>query len=247
MNSQLYSAVTSKDKDFISSCSLETWQNGLVIPVDKPIEWTSFDVIRKLKPRIPVKKIGHAGTLDPLATGVLVCCVGRATKAIQSFQEHLKTYQTTFTFGETTPSLDRATHISECMPWDSVSEAELSNVISAHFIGTIQQIPPMYSALKKDGKRLYEYARKGEEVDRVARNAYIESCEILEYTGKQCSLEIVCGKGTYIRTLISDIAKAVNSIGVIDELRRTKSGSFDVSSAWTVEDLCTVLETRERV
>lgn len=247
MNSLGYSVVTSKDKDFISTCSVETWQNGLVIPVDKPYEWTSFDVIRKLKPRIPVKKIGHAGTLDPLATGVLVCCVGRATKAIQSFQEHLKTYQTTFTFGETTPSLDRATDVSESIPWNPVPEEELLQIISTQFIGTIQQIPPMFSALKKDGKRLYEYARRGEKVDRETRNAYIESCEIIDYTGKQCSLEIVCGKGTYIRTLISDIANAVHTVGVIDELRRTKSGSFDVSSAWTVEDLCTVLETRERV
>ncbi|RCL68169.1 MAG: tRNA pseudouridine(55) synthase TruB [Rhodothermaeota bacterium MED-G64] len=242
MNPSEHLSIYPQDAHRFSTLSLEEWQNGIVFPVNKPLQWTSFDVIRKLKPQLPVKKIGHAGTLDPLATGVLVCCVGRATKLISTFQEHLKVYRTTFTFGETTPSLDRATPVSQTTSWDPVSESELEAVIESQFIGTIQQVPPMYSAVKKDGKRLYNYARKGEEVERQPREAYIESCKILHYDGKQCTLEIACGKGTYIRTLVDDLAKAADSLGVVDELQRTKSGPYSIDEAWNIHELCDALK-----
>lgn len=242
MNPDEHLSIYPHDVHRFSTLSLEEWQQGIVLPVNKPLQWTSFDVIRKLKPQLPVKKIGHAGTLDPLATGVLVCCVGRATKLISTFQEHLKVYCTTFTFGETTPSLDRATPVSQTKSWNPMLKSELEAVIESQFIGTIQQVPPMYSAVKKDGKRLYNYARKGEEVERQPRDAYIESCKILDYNGRQCTLEIVCGKGTYIRTLVDDLAKAVDSMGVVDELQRTKSGPYHIDEAWDIHKLCDALK-----
>lgn len=242
MNQSLYSPILPRDAQRLATLTLEDWQQGIVFPINKPYEWTSFDVVRKLKPRIPVKKIGHAGTLDPLATGVLVCCIGRATKIISSFQDQLKTYRTTFSFGETTPSLDRATPVSETKPWVAIPHKDLETVIQSHFIGTIKQIPPMYSALKKDGKRLYQYARDGEDVERQPRDAFIESCDIVQYDGKQCTLEIVCGKGTYIRTLVDDIAKSVDSMGVVDDLQRTKSGPFTVEDAWEINTLYDALK-----
>jgi tRNA pseudouridine55 synthase len=244
MNPSTYSSIHSPDSKRFSHLSLDDWQQGVVLPVNKPSEWTSFDVIRKLKPHVPVKKIGHAGTLDPLATGVLVCCVGRATKLISTFQDHLKVYRATFTLGETTPSLDRATPVSQTLSWNPIPESELKTVIESQFVGIIHQIPPMYSAVKKDGKRLYHYARKGEEIERQPREAYIESCEILQYSGEQCTLEIVCGKGTYIRTYVDDLAKAVGSLGVVDELQRTKSGPYHIDNAWDVHKLCNALQER---
>jgi tRNA pseudouridine55 synthase len=242
MNLPEYSSIYPRDISRLSALTLEKWQQGVVFPVHKPVEWTSFDVIRKLKPHLPVKKIGHAGTLDPLATGVLVCCVGRATKLISTFQEHLKVYRTTFTFGETTPSLDRATPVSQTQSWNPISESKLEAVIKSQFVGTISQVPPMYSAVKVDGKRLYNHARKGEEVERKPREAFIKSCEILDYNEKQCTLEIVCGKGTYIRTLVDDLAQAVGSLGVVDELQRTKSGPYHIDDAWDIHQLCDALK-----
>ncbi|MDB0040548.1 tRNA pseudouridine(55) synthase TruB [Algibacter sp.] len=219
----------------------EDYLSGQVLLVDKPLNWTSFQVVNKLRWEIRqafnIKKIkvGHAGTLDPLATGLLVICTGKMTKQIDTFQGQIKEYTGTLVLGSTTPSFDLETEINNTFPTDHISE-DLIYKTTKQFIGEIQQFPPVFSALKKDGKRLYEFARAGEHVDIPSRAVSISEFEITKIDKLNLDFRVVCSKGTYIRSLANDFGKALNSGGHLSALRRTKIGDFDVTSATSIED-----------
>lgn len=219
----------------------EDFQNGKVLLIDKPLNWTSFQAVNKLRWEIRrafnIKKIkvGHAGTLDPLATGLLIICTGKMTKQIETFQGQDKEYTGTFTLGSTTPSYDLETEIDNTFPTQHITN-NLIQETTSKFIGDIEQFPPVFSALKKDGKRLYEYARSGEAVKVNSRTVRISEFEITAINGLNIDFRVVCSKGTYIRSLAHDFGKALNSGAHLSALRRTKIGSFDVKNAIAPED-----------
>jgi tRNA pseudouridine55 synthase len=218
----------------------EDYKNGQVLLIDKPLEWTSFQAVNKLrwhiKQRFKIKKIkvGHAGTLDPLATGLLIICTGKQTKEIHIYQGQEKEYTGTFTVGATTPSYDLETEIDENYPSEHITEALLKET-TKQFIGEIQQKPPIFSAIKKDGKRLYELARKGETTEIQARTVTISEFEITNINLPKVDFRVVCSKGTYIRSLAFDFGKALNSGAHLSTLRRTKIGNFSVDNATSIE------------
>lgn len=218
----------------------EDYQAGQVLLIDKPLNWTSFQAVNKLRWEIRqafnIKKIkvGHAGTLDPLATGLLVICTGKMTKQIDSFQGQIKEYTGTIVLGSTTPSYDLESEINETFPTDHIT-ADLIHKTTERFIGEIDQFPPIFSALKKDGKRLYEYARAGETVEIKSRKITIETFEITKIEGNSVDFRAVCSKGTYIRSLANDFGKALQSGGHLSALRRTKIGDFDVADGLSIE------------
>lgn len=220
--------------------SATDYLSGQVILIDKPLHWTSFQVVNKLRWEIrrayDIKKIkvGHAGTLDPLATGLLVLCTGKMTKQIDSFQAQIKEYTGTITLGSTTPSYDLETEINQTFPTDHIDE-QLIKQTTNQFIGDIEQQPPVFSALKKDGKRLYEFARAGEEVDIPTRQITISEFEITNIEGINIEFRVVCSKGTYIRSLAHDFGKALQSGAHLSVLRRTKIGEFQLSEATTIQ------------
>ncbi|WP_204344204.1 tRNA pseudouridine(55) synthase TruB [Psychroserpens algicola] len=219
----------------------EDFKNGQVLLIDKPLNWTSFQAVNKLRWEIRqafnIKKIkvGHAGTLDPLATGLLIICTGKMTKQIHTFQGQDKEYTGTFVLGSTTPSYDLETEIDQSFPTEHISEVLIHDTTKI-FIGDIEQFPPVFSALKKDGKRLYEYARAGEQVDVKSRTVHISEFEITNIEGNTIDFRVVCSKGTYIRSLAHDFGKALNSGAHLSVLRRTKIGDFDVANATSPED-----------
>jgi len=218
----------------------EDYKNGQVLLIDKPLEWTSFQAVNKLrwhiKQRFKIKKIkvGHAGTLDPLATGLLIICTGKQTKEIHIYQGQEKEYTGTFTVGATTPSYDLETEIDETYPTEHITEAILKET-TKQFIGEIQQKPPIFSAIKKDGKRLYELARKGETTEIKSRTVTITEFEITNINLPKVDFRVVCSKGTYIRSLAFDFGKALNSGAHLSTLRRTKIGDFSVDNATSIE------------
>lgn len=220
--------------------SEEDFKSGKILLFDKPLEWTSFQLVNKvrwlIRKHFNIKKIkvGHAGTLDPLATGLLIICTGKATKQIENLQGQEKEYTGTFTLGATTPSYDLETEIDEKFPIDHLSEKEIREA-TKNFIGDIQQLPPVFSALKKDGKRLYEYARSGEEVKISARKVNISEFEITAIDLPNVDFRVVCSKGTYIRSLAHDFGKALNSGAHLSALRRTRIGNYTVKDALTVD------------
>ena len=218
----------------------EDFQAGQVLLIDKPLNWTSFQVVNKLRWKIRktfnIKKIkvGHAGTLDPLATGLLVICTGKMTKQINTFQGQIKEYTGTIVLGSTTPSFDLETDIDKTFPVDHISE-KLIHETTKQFIGEIEQLPPVFSAVKKDGKRLYEFARAGEDVEIKPRVVTIKCFEITKIESKSIEFRVVCSKGTYIRSLAHDFGKALNSGAHLCALRRTKIGDFHVDDALSIE------------
>lgn len=220
---------------------VENFQEGKVLLIDKPLHWTSFQVVNKLRWEIrrtfKIKKIkvGHAGTLDPLATGLLVICTGKMTKNIDSFQAQIKEYTGTFVLGSSTPSYDLETEIDHTYPTEHITEELIRNA-TQQFIGEIAQFPPVFSALKKDGKRLYEFARAGEAVDIPSRQVHISEFEITRINNLEVEFRVICSKGTYIRSLANDFGKALNSGAHLSSLRRTKIGDFDVENAVSVEE-----------
>ena len=220
--------------------TVEDYKNGQLLLIDKPLEWTSFQVVNKLRWHIrktfQIKKIkvGHAGTLDPLATGLLIICTGKKTKQIEQYQAQVKTYTGTLTLGSTTPSYDLETEIDATYPTTHITE-DLIHQTTAKFTGTIEQYPPVFSALKKDGKRLYEFAREGKKVEISARKIVIDFFNITAINGLEVDFEIQCSKGTYIRSLAHDFGKALNSGAHLSALRRTKIGDFSVDNAISVE------------
>tara|TARA_R100001369_G_scaffold92817_1_gene140120 strand:+ start:939 stop:1634 length:696 start_codon:yes stop_codon:yes gene_type:complete len=225
----------------------EDFLDGQVLLIDKPLGWSSFQAVNSLKWKIRKKfqlkkiKIGHAGTLDPLATGLLLICTGKATKTINELQGQEKEYTGTITLGGTTPSYDLETEINEKYPVDHITN-ELIHSTTAQFIGDIEQIPPVFSALKKDGKRLYEYAREGKEVEIKKRKVTITEFEITSISLPMVQFKVVCSKGTYIRSLAHDFGKALQSGAHLSSLKRTKIGDYNVNKAITPEDFGKLLQ-----
>ncbi len=211
---------------------------GEVLLVDKPLTWTSFDVVRKIRNAIkPLKvKVGHAGTLDPLATGLLVLCTGKFTKRIEEFQSQEKEYTGTITLGATTPSYDLEREIDQRFDISGITK-EIIIETAASFVGEIEQVPPAHSAVKMDGERVYEKARRGEAVQIKSRIVHIYEFEVLDIALPNIDFRVVCSKGTYIRSLAHDFGKAMGNGAYLSRLRRIRSGSFHVENAWQVADL----------
>lgn len=228
--------------------SAEDYLEGQVILIDKPLEWTSFQVVNKLRWHIRkafgIKKIkvGHAGTLDPLAKGLLVICTGKMTKKIDGFQGQKKTYTGTIVLGSTTPSFDLETEVDAKYPTAHITN-EMIHRTTKNFIGEIDQYPPVFSALKKNGKRLYEYARAGKKVDINPRKVVIDHFKILSIEGVQINFIVSCSKGTYIRSLANDFGKALNSGAHLGALRRTQIGDFDIKNSMSIEQFISSLPT----
>lgn len=216
----------------------EDFLNGQILLIDKPLEWSSFQAVNALKWGIRKKfdlkkfKIGHAGTLDPLATGLLIICTGKFTKKIPELQGKVKEYTGSLTLGATTPSFDMETEVDQTFPTDHITE-ELIQTATKQFLGEIEQVPPVFSALKKEGKRLYEFAREGIEVEIKSRKIEIFEFEITQIKMPKIHFKVVCGKGTYIRSLAHDFGKSLQSGAYLSELRRTKIGDFNVINAVT--------------
>ncbi|MBO0330618.1 tRNA pseudouridine(55) synthase TruB [[Muricauda] lutisoli] len=214
----------------------EDFLNGQILLIDKPLEWTSFQAVNALKWAIRKKfdlrkiKIGHAGTLDPLATGLLIICTGKFTKKIPELQGQVKEYTGTFTLGATTPSYDLETEVNETFPTEHITDASIKEA-TTKFLGEIDQVPPIFSALKKDGKRLYELAREGKQVEIKSRKIEILEFEITRIELPKVGFRVVCSKGTYIRSLAHDFGKALGTGAYLSELRRTKIGDFNVNNA----------------
>lgn len=215
---------------------VESFKEGQLLLIDKPLQWTSFQVVNKLRWLITKKfgikkiKVGHAGTLDPLASGLLVICTGKMTKRIEEFQGMQKEYTGKFMLGATTPSYDMETEIDAHFPTEHITET-LLHVTLQKFIGKIEQVPPIFSAIKKDGERLYELARKGQTTEIASRQIEIYEFELTEINLPEISFRVQCSKGTYIRSLANDFGIAMQSGAYLSELRRTKIGDFDVNYA----------------
>lgn len=220
----------------------EDFLEGQILLVDKPLHWSSFQAVNKikwlLKSKLGLKKIkiGHAGTLDPLATGLLILCTGKSTKRIPELQGQVKEYTGTFHIGATTPSYDLETEINERFPVDHISEELLLKTVFEQFTGEIDQKPPIFSAIKKDGKRLYEHARAGEEVEIASRKTTIHEFELTRIALPEVDFRIVCSKGTYIRSIAFDLGRALQSGAHLTALRRTKIGEYSVTLAKTPEE-----------
>lgn len=216
--------------------------DGEVLLIDKPLGWTSFDVVNKIryaiKRKLNIKKIkvGHAGTLDPLATGLLIICTGKFTKRIEEFQAQEKEYTGTFFIGATTPSYDLETEVDQKFPTDHITEEMLVEATNK-FTGDIMQAPPIFSAIKIDGQRAYNKARKKQDVKLAPRSIRIDEFEIMSSNIPEISFRVKCGKGTYIRSLASDYGKALNSGAYLSSLRRTQIGNFRIENALSIDEM----------
>ncbi len=223
---------------------------GEILYIDKPLGWTSFDAVKRLRGaltrRLGVKKIkvGHAGTLDPLATGVMVLCTGRATKRIDELQSGVKEYVATIALGATTPSFDLETEIDATYPTEHITR-ELTEECLKKFTGRIEQIPPAFSACKVDGKRAYKLARKGHDVELKPKILVIDSIELLSFAPTEIQIRVVCSKGTYIRALARDIGRALGSGGHLTALRRTRIGQIGIDECMTVDEAAELIRTTE--
>lgn len=233
----------SKPMDFIG---------GEVLCIDKPLGWTSFDAVKRLRGalsrRLGLKKIkvGHAGTLDPLATGVMIICTGRATKRIDELQAGVKEYVATLALGATTPSFDLETEIDATYPTAHITENLVREVLG-RFTGAIEQVPPAYSACKIDGRRAYDLARKGREVELKAKTLVIDEIELLSFSPQEISIRTVCSKGTYIRARARDIGQALGSGAHLTALRRTRVGDITLDNCLSVADAANLIREAELV
>lgn len=225
---------------------------GEIIAVDKPLGWTSFDVVKRVRGailrRLGVKrlKVGHAGTLDPLATGVMIVVTGRCTRMIETLQVGVKEYIATIALGATTPSFDLETEIDAIYPTEHITRELVESVLS-RFIGRIEQVPPVFSACKVDGKRAYNMARKGAEVELKPRELVIDELELLEYSPQSIKVRVLCGKGTYIRALARDIGEALGSGAHLTGLRRTRVGDVRVCDCMSVDEAVEMIKTEDIV
>lgn len=223
---------------------------GEILIIDKPYKWTSFDAVKRIRGAIQRKlnvkkfKVGHAGTLDPLATGVLIVCTGGATKRIDTLQAGEKEYVATLRLGATTPSYDLETEIDREFPTDHITRNMAEEALEK-FRGRIMQVPPIYSAVKIDGKRAYKFARKGAEVELKAKPLEIKELELLEFTGESLKIRVVCSKGTYIRALARDIGEALGSGAHLTALRRTRIGDKSEKDALSIEKAIKLIEESE--
>lgn len=225
----------------------EEFLQGKVLLIDKPLEWTSFQAVNKIrwhiKKRFGLKKIkvGHAGTLDPLATGLLIICTGKKTKSINEYQAQEKEYTGTFFLGATTPSYDLETEVNQTFDIDHISEEKIYNTAKS-FIGEIDQKPPIFSAIKMDGKRLYDIARKGETAEIQSRKISISKFEITRIVLPEVDFRVSCSKGTYIRSLANDFGQKLNSGAYLSALRRTRIGNFSIENALSIDEFVAQLE-----
>ncbi|HMU56748.1 MAG TPA: tRNA pseudouridine(55) synthase TruB [Chitinophagaceae bacterium] len=215
--------------------SKASFEAGQVLLIDKPLHWTSFDVVRKLRNLIHIKKIGHAGTLDPLATGLLIVCTGKFTKRINEYMAQEKEYTGTFTLGAVTPTYDLESEPENFKPVEGIT-AEQLNEAAAKMTGEIMQVPPAHSAIKVDGKRVYELARAGKEVKLEPRKVTIKEFEITEVSMPVVHFRIVCSTGTYIRSMANDFGVLLGCGAYLSSLRRTRIGDFSASDAFTMEN-----------
>ncbi len=220
--------------------------SGEILYIDKPLHWSSFDVVKRIRGTLLRRmhrkkmKVGHAGTLDPLASGVMIVVTGRATKRIDELQAHVKEYVAEITLGATTPSFDLETEIDARYPVDHITE-ELVREVLTRFVGRIEQVPPAYSACKIDGHRAYKMARKGHEVELKPKTLVIDEIELLQFSPDRITVRVVCSKGTYIRALARDIGLALGSGGHLTALRRTRVGDIAVESCMSVDDAVAML------
>ena len=232
------------------SHNIEDYPDGIVILLDKPLKWTSADAVRRIKFlaqkhfRKKNIKVGHAGTLDPLATGVMIICTGKATKRIEEFQYHTKEYIATLQLGATTPSYDLEKEIDAVYPTEHITEEMVREVLT-RFVGTIEQVPPAFSACKVDGKRAYDLARKGDEVELKPKVLVIDEIELLECNLPEIKIRVVCSKGTYIRALARDIGEALQSGAHLTGLIRTRVGDVRLADCMQVEDFESWLDQQE--
>lgn len=223
---------------------------GEILYIDKPLGWTSFDAVKRLRGavmrRMGVRKfkVGHAGTLDPLATGVMIVCTGKATKRIEELQAGVKEYIATVALGATTPSFDLETEIDATYPIEHI-DRQLVEAALKRFVGRIEQVPPAYSACKVDGKRAYSMARKGKEVELKPKVLVIDEIELIDYKPGEITIRVVCSKGTYIRALARDIGEALGSGAHLKALRRTRVGDVDISRCLSVADAVEMIANAE--
>lgn len=218
------------------------FSEGELLLVDKPLTWTSFDVVNKLRYATGIRKVGHAGTLDPLATGLLIVCVGRkATKKIDSLQGLDKEYTGIITLGGVRPSYDMETEVTETFAVDHLTEADIIKTTHT-FLGQIEQIPPAFSAIKVNGVPLYKKARKGEKVVAKSRSVRIDEFEITKIALPEIHFRIVCSKGTYIRSIAHDFGKALNNGGYLSQLCRTKIDKYELKNAWNLDELVATIK-----
>jgi tRNA pseudouridine55 synthase len=213
-----------------------TYEEGRVLLIDKPYDWTSFDVIRKVRNVLRIRKIGHAGTLDPLASGLLILCTGKFTKRINDYMAAEKEYVGSFTLGATTPTYDLESEPENFQPVGDLSEDELQDATKA-FTGEILQVPPMHSAIKKDGKRIYKLARQGKEIELEPRKITIREFAITKIELPVVHFRVVCSTGTYIRSLANDYGMALGYGAYLSGLVRTRIGEFELKDAFTVQQL----------
>jgi tRNA pseudouridine55 synthase len=219
------------------------FEAGETISIDKPKEWTSFDVVKKVRNTIRIKKVGHAGTLDPLATGLLIICTGKATKTINQIQEQKKKYTCTLVLGKTTPSVDLETAFDSETDTSHLSSEQVAEVLDT-FQGVIQQVPPIYSAIKVDGKRAYESARKNETLELKAREVTIYSLQVLNMNLPEVEFVVECSKGTYIRSLVRDIGEKLGVGAYMSALRRNSIGDYQVEDAFTIEEFTSIFTSK---
>jgi len=210
---------------------------GAAFLIDKPKGWSSFDVVKRIRKCVDLRKVGHAGTLDPMATGLMIVCCGKGTRTINEIQDASKAYEGTVTLGASTESYDAETEIIETAAFSHITKQKVLAALKEHFSGQIAQVPPMYSAIKKDGQRLYKLARKGKEVEREPREVTIHAARIIYFDPPKVKLYIKCSKGTYIRSIANDLGKHLNSLGYLSTLRRTAIGDFSVKDALSIDDL----------
>ncbi|MGQ0738409.1 MAG: tRNA pseudouridine(55) synthase TruB [Bacteroidota bacterium] len=210
------------------------FESGQLLLIDKPLRWTSFDAVKKIRNLIRIKKVGHAGTLDPLATGLLIICTGKFTKRINEYMAQEKEYAGSFTLGATTPTYDLESEPENFRPADGITEEQIKNV-TAILTGEILQVPPAHSAIKQDGKRLYELARQGKEVKIEPRKITISEFEIVKTEMPLIHFRVVCSTGTYIRSLAHDFGKALGCGAYLSSLCRTRIGNFSLKDAMSIE------------
>ncbi|TDI69574.1 MAG: tRNA pseudouridine(55) synthase TruB [Bacteroidetes bacterium] len=215
-------------------------QEGSMLMIDKPFRWTSFDVVKKLRGALGVKKIGHAGTLDPLATGLLILCTGKLTKELNNYQALEKEYVGTLILGKTTPSIDLETDFDSHQDTSHLTKKQIVSATNK-FVGSIQQVPPSYSAIKVDGQRVYNKARRGQKVELPPRTVEITQFQITHCTIPEVKFKVICSKGTYIRSLVRDFGAYLNTGAYLSSLVRTRIGPYLLSKAYTLEELLETL------
>jgi tRNA pseudouridine55 synthase len=214
--------------------TMNIYSEGQVLLINKPYDWTSFDVVRKIRNLIKIKKIGHAGTLDPLATGLLILCTGKYTKKINEYMAREKEYTGTIVLGAATPTYDLESIPENFKDCSHISSNDVA-AAALRFTGEIMQVPPIYSAIKKDGKRAYEFARKGRDIELEPRKITVSEFST-DYNNPEVKFRIVCSTGTYIRSLANDLGMELGCGGYLSELCRTRIGEFELKDAWTIEE-----------